>query len=232
MTNRAVRMALVAGTGYLLGRRRNLRLVLALGAAAAAGRLSGSSRGSLRRGAKALGGSKELSGLTSLGAPLVAATKVAATSAVTRRIDSLCDGLRDRAELLRRQHRAGADEATEPPRGRSRDGQAQAPARRRSDGVEADDGAEADGDDFDDEDFDDEPYDEDGRPEAGSSGDAGRPRRGSGKPRRGREDPQDDEPEDSDELGADDEPEADERDVAGSRRPASRRSAPIRRRGR
>jgi hypothetical protein len=110
--NRAAQMALVAGSSYLLGRRRKLRLVLVVGGAVVVGRLSGNSGDLLRRGAKALGGPSGLSELTGLGKPLIAATKAAATAAVSRRIDYVSDGLHDRAELLRNKHPGGEDPAS------------------------------------------------------------------------------------------------------------------------
>jgi hypothetical protein len=118
--NRATQTMVGAGVGYLVGRHRKLRLVLVLGSAVAAGRISGNQRGLLGRGAKALGGSAELSRIADLGAPLVSAARTAATSAVTRRIDSASAGLRERADLLRGPGRADADEADEPRRDRTR----------------------------------------------------------------------------------------------------------------
>jgi len=89
-----------AGIGYVLGRQRKLRWGLALAAAAAVGRISGPGD-ILQRGVKALASAPDLSGLTGLGAPLVAAGKEAAKAAVTGRLDSMTDRLRDRAEGLR-----------------------------------------------------------------------------------------------------------------------------------
>ncbi|MFC0533670.1 hypothetical protein [Phytohabitans kaempferiae] len=111
--NRTTQIALAAGAGYVLGRRRNLRLALVLGSAVAAGRLSRDPRTLVRQGAKMLGGSGELGKLAGLGAPLVAATKAAATNAVTRRVDSVSAGLRQRADLLREPSRAAPDDVSD-----------------------------------------------------------------------------------------------------------------------
>jgi hypothetical protein len=100
MVKRVARVAAAVGIGYLLGRRRKLQLALTLGAAAAAGRLSGNS-GELLRGAGSLLSSPELGKLAGLGRPLVAAGKAAALTAVSSRIDGVSDRLQDRAGTLR-----------------------------------------------------------------------------------------------------------------------------------
>ncbi|MER7008166.1 hypothetical protein ABT297_34675 [Dactylosporangium sp. NPDC000555] len=99
--NCRTQMLLAAGVGYLLGRQHKLRWGLVLAAAAAAGRISGPGD-ILQRGVRALSGSKELGRLTELGAPLVAAGKDAARTAVTGQIESVTDRLRERTDLLRR----------------------------------------------------------------------------------------------------------------------------------
>ncbi|WP_432839639.1 hypothetical protein [Dactylosporangium sp. CA-092794] len=99
--NCRTQMLLAAGVGYALGRRRKLRWAILLGAAAAAGRISGPGD-ILQRGLKTLGGSSELKRLTDLGGPLVSAAKDAARTAVTGQIDSVTGKLRDRADLLRK----------------------------------------------------------------------------------------------------------------------------------
>ncbi|MDW5328270.1 hypothetical protein [Plantactinospora sp. KLBMP9567] len=111
--NRATQIALGAGVGYLVGRHRKLGLVAVLGGAVVAGRLSGDHR-LLRRGAKLLGASSELGRIAELGAPLVAATRAAATSAVTRRIDSVSAGLQERTDRQRAAGRGRPDEPEEP----------------------------------------------------------------------------------------------------------------------
>jgi hypothetical protein len=133
--HRAAQMALVAGSSYLLGRRRKLRLALVLGGAVVVGRLSGNSGELLRRGAKAFGGPSGLSEMTGLGKPVIAATKAAATAAVSRRIDSVSEGLHDRAELLRNKGPGGEDN---PASTRDRSGGDRAAAGGRPNQEEAD----------------------------------------------------------------------------------------------
>ncbi|MEV8516058.1 hypothetical protein [Dactylosporangium sp. NPDC051484] len=99
--NCRTQVLLAAGVGYLLGRQHKLRWGLVLAAAAAAGRISGPGD-ILQRGVRALSGSKELGRLAELGAPLVAAGKDAARTAVTGQIESVTDRLRERTDLLRR----------------------------------------------------------------------------------------------------------------------------------
>jgi hypothetical protein len=209
MMKRAGRYALVLGTGYLLGRQRKVGTVLVLGAAVAAGRLSGNSGAILRKGVQALGGSTDLGKVLDLGGPLVSAGKAAAVSAVSSRIDSVSDRLQDRAETLRGRDRA--DDET----GRRRSG-------RRAD--ETDETPDADNtDDADDADeFDDEPEPPQARPTRAAqkpSGDRARRPAASRADRAGNDGDDDEEPE------------------AQPRRPATRsrptaNTAPVRRRGR
>jgi hypothetical protein len=118
--NCRTQVALAAGIGYLLGRQHKLRWGLALAAAAATGRFARPGD-MLVRGAKALGASPELGKLTDLGAPLVSAAKDAARTAVSGRIDSVTDRLRDRTDLLRQPPRPRrAEEEEERPRRRPR----------------------------------------------------------------------------------------------------------------
>jgi hypothetical protein len=93
-------VALAGGIGYVLGRQHKLRLGLLLAAAAATGRLS--RPGALvEHGARALNATPELGKLSEMGAPLLAAAKNAATGAVSGRIGSVSDRLRERTEALR-----------------------------------------------------------------------------------------------------------------------------------
>jgi hypothetical protein len=112
-------VALAAGIGYLLGRQHKLRWGLALAAAAATGRFA-RPEDMLVRGVKALGASPELGKLTDLGAPLVSATRDAARAAVSGRIDSVTDRLRERTDLLRRPRRPRPEEEEEEERPRRR----------------------------------------------------------------------------------------------------------------
>lgn len=138
---RAARTALVLGTGYLLGRRKRLGVALVLGGAAAAGRLSTNSGGLLRRGVQALGGSADLGKVLDLRGPLLAASKAAATSAVSNRIDSVSDRLQNHAESLR------------------------GSTRPRDDGSQRDDDARDATDDYDDEAYDDDEPEPEPQPE-------------------------------------------------------------------
>ncbi|MEE6259144.1 hypothetical protein [Plantactinospora sonchi] len=133
MTNRATQLALVAGASYLVGRRRRLRLALLLGSAVAAGRFSGDWPGLVRRGAKAVGGAADWNPVRDLGGPLVKATRAAASSAVTRHVESVSNDLRQRADRLRtprpaepdenRQDEGSGEEADRNTRGRNAGGQ-------------------------------------------------------------------------------------------------------------
>ncbi|MBO0775737.1 MAG: hypothetical protein J2P34_05440, partial [Actinobacteria bacterium] len=114
-------VGLAVAAGYLLGRRRKMRLALMLGGAAATGRLGGMAGQVLRRGTKLLGSSEamgklspelgEVTGLIS--GELVPVGKAAARTAITSRINALSDQIHDRAEALRVPGEAGADEEEE-----------------------------------------------------------------------------------------------------------------------
>ncbi|MEV6931792.1 hypothetical protein AB0M46_45895 [Dactylosporangium sp. NPDC051485] len=121
--NCKTQVVLAAGIGYLLGRQHKLRWGLLLAAAAASGRLS--RPGSLLdHGARALKATPELGKLGEMGAPLVAATKDAARAAVTGRIDSISDRLRERTDTLKGRSAPEPEEEPEeaPARGRRRTG--------------------------------------------------------------------------------------------------------------
>ena len=102
------RAALALGAGYVLGRRRKLRLTMIVGVAAVAG--AGGIGGQLARRGIKLARSADLLGkvppeLTEIGGvlrhDLVSAGKDAAKTAMNSRIDSLSDRLRDRADAWR-----------------------------------------------------------------------------------------------------------------------------------
>jgi hypothetical protein len=98
--------ALALGVGYVLGRRRKMRLITVVAAATATGGLGGLA---LKRGVKMAGSSEalgkfapqlgELAG--TMRNELMDAGKAAATAAVTNRIESLTDSLQERAEMVR-----------------------------------------------------------------------------------------------------------------------------------
>lgn len=101
--------AIALGVGYVLGRRRKMRLATMLAIGAATGGIGGLAPAVMRRGARYLG-STDLAGalgpqvseiVGTVRGELLDAAKGAATAAVTNRIDSLSDSLHDRAETLR-----------------------------------------------------------------------------------------------------------------------------------
>jgi hypothetical protein len=101
--------ALALGAGYVLGRRRKLRMTTMLAAAAAAGGVGSLGGIALKRGLKMLSSTGALGDLgpqlgeiaETVRGDLVDAGKAAALAAVNERIGSLSDTLHDRAESLR-----------------------------------------------------------------------------------------------------------------------------------
>ncbi|MFC0503788.1 hypothetical protein [Micromonospora costi] len=100
--NSGARIGLAAGLGYLVGRRRKLRVALALAAAVAAGRASMHPGGLLKRGADLLQAHPHLASVGRLGGPLAVAGKAAASAAAGNGIDAISGKLRDSADTLRR----------------------------------------------------------------------------------------------------------------------------------
>jgi hypothetical protein len=103
------RAAVAIGVGYVLGRRRKMRLATVLAVGAATGGIGALGGSALRRGAQALGSSDALGKLgpqfgeiaDTVRGDLVAAGKAAAVAAVTNRVDALTDSLHERAESIR-----------------------------------------------------------------------------------------------------------------------------------
>lgn len=101
--------AVAIGVGYVLGRRRKMRLATMLAIGTATGGLAGLGGAALRRGSQALGSADVLGKLgpqfgdiaDTVRGDLVEAGKAAAVGALTGRIESLTDSLHDRAEGLR-----------------------------------------------------------------------------------------------------------------------------------
>jgi hypothetical protein len=101
--------ALALGVGYVLGRRRKLRLTTMLAAAAATGGAGSLGGVAFRRGLKMLSSAGALGDLgpqlgeiaETVRGDLVDAGKAAALAAVNERIGSLSDTLHDRADSLR-----------------------------------------------------------------------------------------------------------------------------------
>src|ERR1700759_413022 len=101
--------ALALGVGYILGRRRKMRLATMLAAGAATGGAAKLGPAALRQGTKYLGktdiagalGPQVTEIVNTVRGELLDAAKGAATAAVTSRIDSLRHNLHDRAETRR-----------------------------------------------------------------------------------------------------------------------------------
>ncbi|MGN6792848.1 MAG: hypothetical protein ACTHJW_10745 [Streptosporangiaceae bacterium] len=135
--NKASNVALAIGAGYLLGRKRKLRLALVLASAAATGRVGGVAAKAIKRGGSLVGSSDaigklspELGSLMStMRGDLADAGKAAVQAAVSSRIESLTGSLHDRAEGLRSpaQPEQQEEEVTDEP---DRDGRAERPRGR------------------------------------------------------------------------------------------------------
>src|SRR5215831_9354823 len=101
--------ALALGVGYLLGRRRKMRLATMLAIGTATGGVAGLGPAALRRGMKMLGSTEALGKFApqlgeladTVRSDLMDAGKAAAAAAVTSRIESLTDSLQERAEMVR-----------------------------------------------------------------------------------------------------------------------------------
>ena len=115
-----VQTALALGVGYILGRRRKMRLATMLAVGAATGGAAKLGPAALRQGTKYLGktdiagalGPQVTEIVNTVRGELLDAAKGAATAAVTNRIDSLSDNLHDRAETLKNPE-AAVDKAGE-----------------------------------------------------------------------------------------------------------------------
>jgi cytochrome c556 len=102
-------IALAITAGYLLGRRRKLRLAAVLAGAVATGRLGALGGAALKRSASLAQANGVLGKVSpqlgdianTVKGDLVKAGKAAAVAAVTSRMDSLSDSLRDRTEAIR-----------------------------------------------------------------------------------------------------------------------------------
>lgn len=111
--------ALALACGYLLGRRRKMRLAILLAAVAMTPGVGGIGGQLVRRGTKALGNADVLGkvspGLGQVGelvtGQLVDAGKAAAMTAVNSRVEALSDRIHDQAESWRQAGPAGGDQA-------------------------------------------------------------------------------------------------------------------------
>ncbi|WP_433189514.1 hypothetical protein [Actinoallomurus sp. CA-150999] len=96
-----LRIALAVGAGYLMGRRRKMKLALTLAAAGASGRIAKDPAGLVRQGTKLLSASPEVKVLTeTVRGRLVEAGKAAAVTAASSQIDALSDRLQRRTDSL------------------------------------------------------------------------------------------------------------------------------------
>ncbi|MGW3351647.1 hypothetical protein ACWDA3_50835 [Nonomuraea rubra] len=117
MSNK-MRIGLALLAGYFLGRRKKLRMAVALAAAGAAGRARGGKGGGggggglLSQGIKSLTSSADVAPIVDrLRGDLLEVGKAAAVAAAGRQIDSLSDKLHERAEALRTPEKKPGDDA-------------------------------------------------------------------------------------------------------------------------
>ncbi|WP_433088465.1 hypothetical protein ACQP1P_20695 [Dactylosporangium sp. CA-052675] len=157
--NCKTQVALAAGAGYLLGRQRKLRWGLLLAAAAMSGRLTRPGA-LLDHGLRALKSTPEVGKLGEMGAPLVSAAKDAARTAVTGRIGSLSDRLRERAGKVAEEPEPEEEEEEEPEETPARRARAAGGARRPRPKAQEPDEDEYDENEDEDEDEDEENEDE------------------------------------------------------------------------
>ena len=141
-------VALAVGVGYVLGRRRKMRMATMIAIGAATGGIGGLGPAVLKRGAKMIG-STDIAGalgpqvneiVSTIRGDLLDAGKAAATTAVSSRMDSLSDSLHERAESFRNPEAAvaGAGRAASETAGRA--GGAVSRLRRRRPAEEEDEG--------------------------------------------------------------------------------------------
>lgn len=221
--------ALALGVGYLLGRRRKMRLTTMLAVGAATGSVGGLGGAALKRGMKMLGSTEAVGKFApQLGeladvvrSDLMDAGKAAAAAAVTNRIESLTGSLQERAEMVRdpaaaaegagKAARSGAGKAARTASGVTRTATGATRRSRRGQDEPADEDVRADEEaaEFDGEE---EPYAEDLEEPEDYESEA--------------EEPEAEEPE-ADEPEAEEEPEA-----APVRRRTTRRRSPVARAGR
>lgn len=101
--------ALALGVGYILGRRRKMRLTTMLAIGAATGSIGGLGGAALRRGLKMAGSTEALGKVApqlgeiadTVRGDLLDAGKAAVAAAATKRIGSLSDSLHERAQSIR-----------------------------------------------------------------------------------------------------------------------------------
>ncbi|MGN6676236.1 MAG: hypothetical protein ACTHKL_00445 [Streptosporangiaceae bacterium] len=146
--NKASTVALAIGAGYLLGRKRKLRMALIVASAAATGRVGDVAANALKRGGSLAASSGAMGKLSpeltkvmgTVRGDLADAGKAAVQAAMASRIESLTDSLHDRAEGLRNPAEPDEGEQDQPDdsdrrggseRPRSRSGGGSRPSARR-----------------------------------------------------------------------------------------------------
>lgn len=128
--NSGARLGLAVAAGYLLGRFHKMKWALGLAALAGGRRLPGGPGGLVQQGAKLLTSSPEVTKLTDeMKGRLVDAGKAAAVAAVSSKINSVSEGLRERSKAMRDVSAggtgggaAGGEEDVESERDRGEDG--------------------------------------------------------------------------------------------------------------
>jgi hypothetical protein len=150
--NTGARVGLALAAGYVLGRLHKVKWALALAALAGRGRLPGGPGGLVQQGVKLLASSPEFTKLTDeMKGRLVDAGKAAAAAAVSSKIDSLSESLRERTDAMRAASaggeggaQAGEEEDVESERDRDEDeryrGKGRAADSRREPYPEEDEG--------------------------------------------------------------------------------------------
>ncbi len=127
-----LKVPLAVGAGYLLGRKRKMRLAVAVAAGAATGSLGGVASRALKFGGKQLASSDSLSKFSpefgqvadTIRGDLANAGKTAAKAAITSRMDVLASSLHDRTQAMARQPEAGGADGDRD-RDRDSDGEGQ-----------------------------------------------------------------------------------------------------------
>lgn len=99
--NTATRVAAAAASGYILGRRKRLKLAIAVGSMLAGKRLATDPKGMLRQANELIESRPELAKISDqVRTTLFTAARGAAVGVVSNRINSLSDSIRDRSDKL------------------------------------------------------------------------------------------------------------------------------------
>ena len=97
----AGKIALGVASGYLLGRRKKLRLAITVGSMLAGKKIATNPRALLQQGQKLIDSNEELSRLSDqVRSQLFQAARSAAVATASSRMDGLSDSIRDRSERL------------------------------------------------------------------------------------------------------------------------------------